>query len=539
MPTEQKVALLSVFNKEGIVEFAKDLISLGWKIVSSGGTAKKISEAGLPVQDVAEFVGGGAILGHKVVTLSREIGAALLANDSPEETAELERIKIPRIELVRVDMYPLKDEIARPGATRESVIEKTDIGGPTMLREAAKGRRIVICDSADQQKTIDWLKDGEPDKDIFITELVAKAEALVADYVLASAKYHGQGKYQGFVGNKFLECLYGENAWQTPAALFSREIKDSLALDNFKVITGTAPSYNNLCDLDRLLQTITHVAAVYELNHGKVPLIAIAAKHGNPCGAAIGTDPVEVIKNMVIGDLIAIHGGLVITNFTIGEAEADALLHHKMEGDKKRLFDGVIAPEFSDPQVFERKNGKCRLISNPALATLGKESLDQAQRFRYVRGGFLCQPNYTYVLDLKDQGIQKIGQANSEQEYAMLLAWAIGSTSNSNTITLVRVADNGAYLISNGVGQQDRVGACALNDYRSGRMHHKTRNAVAYSDSFFPFADGPEYLSNMGIAFVFATSGSINDQSVRDCFGQDGVIFYQLPDKQARGFFGH
>ena len=193
-------ALLSVYDKNGIVDFAKELVGLGWEILASGGTAKALTDAGIPVTDVASLVGGGAILGHRVVTLSREIHAGLLATDSPADVAELAKLNIPRIDLVCVDLYPLKEEIAKPGSTRESVIEKTDIGGPTMIRSASKGRRIVICDPKDRMKVVEWLKAGKPDEHNFINSLCAKSEAVVADYCLTSARYHSQGTLDGQVG---------------------------------------------------------------------------------------------------------------------------------------------------------------------------------------------------------------------------------------------------------------------------------------------------------------------------------------------------
>src|SRR5271154_2229023 len=167
-----KTALISVYNKDGIVDFARQLQDIRYVILSSGGTAKVVAEAGLKVTDVASLVGGGAILGHRVVTLSREIHAGLLARDNAEDRAELEKLKIPFIDLVCVDLYPLREAIGESEKSenrksdserRDMVLEKTDIGGPTMLRSAAKGRRVVICHPTDRQKTIDWLKSGEPE----------------------------------------------------------------------------------------------------------------------------------------------------------------------------------------------------------------------------------------------------------------------------------------------------------------------------------------------------------------------------------------
>lgn len=536
----RKNALLSVYNKDGIVEFARSLVELGWTVYSSGGTAKKIGAAGISVQDVSTLVGGEAILDHRVVTLSREVHAGLLARPLDVDIAELESLGIPWLDLVCVDMYPLMEEIAKPDCTLESVIDKTDIGGPTMLRSAAKGRRIVMCDPADRKHVIQWLRDGEINREEYISELVAKAEATVADYCLASASYHGDGKYAGMIGRKLLTCKYGENAYQTPAALYECNSEDPLALTNFGLVAGDFPSYNNLCDLERLLQTMTHVAATFETNSGEtpyVPLIALAVKHGNTCGAAIGTDTERVVQNMVTGDPLAIFGGLVMLNFPVTENVAETLLSYGMDEGQRRLLDGVIAPSFDDEAIkmLSRKGDKCRFISNPALASLSRASLDSAPRFRYVRGGFLLQPNYTFILNLSDPEVAKYGQATVFQEQDMLLAKAICGTSNSNTITIVK----DGRLIGNGVGQQARVYGAQLALDRAKACKHSVDGACAASDSFFPFVDGAQTLVEAGIKAVISTSASVNDKKVIAYCQENGIALYLIPDKLGRGFFGH
>ncbi len=182
-----KTALLSVYDKKGIDNFARALGALGWNILASGGTAKHLKENSVVCQDIAEFV-GEPILGHRVVTLSREIHAALLSRDTEEDNRELERIGIPRIDLVCVDLYPLEGTI-KAGGAYEEVIEKTDIGGPTMLRSAAKGGRIVISCAEDRVKVFSWLKNGEPDSANFRRWLAGKAELAVSEYCRVSALY--------------------------------------------------------------------------------------------------------------------------------------------------------------------------------------------------------------------------------------------------------------------------------------------------------------------------------------------------------------
>lgn len=537
--SSNKTALLSVYHKDGIVEFSQELVAMGWNILASGGTAKALVAGGVPVQDVAEIV-GPPILGHKVVTLSREVHAGLLASDL--EIEELERLTLRRIDLVCVDLYPLEAEIARPGSTLESVTEKTDIGGPTMLRSAAKGRRIVIGDPADRSPVVQWLMAGRPNQAEYLEELAGKAEMNATAYSLASARYISQGKYDGMVGERVRTCAYGENAWQSNAALYSTGGGDPLALDRFELVAGSPPSYNNLCDVDRLLQTITHIAAAFQANRWVSTTgnaIAVGVKHGNACGAAVAMAPRIALEQMLAGNPVSIFGGLVMVNFPIDEPLAETLVD--AGADRRRLLDGVVAPAFSPAavEILARKKGKCRLLANPYLEQL---TLDRAPRFRYVRGGWLRQPNYTQVMDLLDINLRwyNATEVTHVQHVAALLAWAVGVTSNSNTITLVQnCGSNQCYLIGNGVGQQDRVEAAKLAVRRAQEAGHDTRGAIAYSDSFFPFPDGPQVLVDAGIKLVLTSSGSINDSEVLKTFRNAGVVVGMIPDKLGRGFFNH
>ncbi|MGC9968766.1 MAG: hypothetical protein ABSC29_03510 [Minisyncoccia bacterium] len=532
-----KTALLSVYNKTGIAEFAQALISRGWNILASGGTARVLRLGGVAVRDVGDIV-GKPILGHRVVSLSREVHAALLSRPTSDDEAELARLGLPRIDLVCVDLYPLNAAITDPQATRSSVIEMTDVGGPTMLHSAAKGERIVICDPADRQAVIDWLDAGCPDQESFIDQLDAKADAIVAAYCLISSWFRSGGYFDGLVGALGTECRYGENAWQGPAGLFRKlGENDPLALHKFRVVAGSAPSYNNFCDLDRMLQTVTHITAAFETNAGLLPKIAVAVKHGNCCGASFeSADLLQVVEAMVSGDTRAIFGGLVMTTFPVDLAIAEALVNAHTSGTK-RLLDGVVAPSFEQEaiEVLARKAGKCRLIENRALGMLTAASLNGETRLRQVRGGFLRQPNYTYVINLSDPQVKHVGTVTTRQKLDLLLAWAIGSTSNSNTVTLVKQWQ----LIGNGVGQQDRVGCCELAIKRARDAGHDTEGAVAYSDSFFPFPDGPEALANAGVKAILTSSGSVKDAAVEAVCSAHGVSLIMVPDALGRGFYGH
>ncbi len=539
-------AFFSLTDKTGAVEYAKTLHSAGFGLMSAGGTCKMLDDALLPVLDLAELVGGGAILGHKVLTLSREYAAGELADMlNPKELDELMKLALPFVDLVYCNLYNILDAVFKAEkdpnrlAAVARVTEATDIGGPNMLRAGAKGFRIVINRKCDMEMVLKEI--AETGDVCYATrqELRWRAEAEVTKYTGHSAMFQSAGKFKVITG----ECMFefkGENGPQSPAGLFSAGTKDPLALHNFKVVNGAAPSYNNWCDVDRLLQTMTHIAAGWKLNYGKVPYIAIGAKHGNLCGAAVNDSMVAACRDMVKGDTRAIFGGLIMTNFPINDNQAEMMAMAMPDG--KARFDGVIAPSFTDDAVtiLARAKGKCRIIVNPALEGDGSVILDTTPRFRFTRGGFLTEPNYTFLLDFNDPDLKVYGKRNARIEKSLLLAWGIGCTSNSNTITII----HGSVLIGNGVGQQDRVGAAELAIKRAKDSGHglrlQRRGAnVAFSDSFFPFPDAVQVLIDAGVSAIFSTSGSVNDKVIQDLCVNNGVALYQLPDSKARGFFGH
>ncbi len=532
----ERCALLSVYDKTGIESFARALIEGGWRIYASGGTARALAAAEIATTDVTALVGGSAILGHRVVTLSREIHAGLLARPIPEDLAELDRLGVPFIDLVCVDLYPLAEEVARPGSTAESVIDTTDIGGPALLRSAAKGRRIVVSLPEQRAEVLAWLSEGEPNATEFREALAARAEAVVADYCLTSARYHSRGRFDGLVAEAVRVLKYGENAAQAPAHLLAIATSDPLALERLTLLAGTEPSYNNLAEVARQIQTLTHIAAGFERNFGAVPCIALGTKHGNACGAAVGDSPVDVVRKMVIGDPRAIFGGLVMVNFGLTEELAGEMLTYGVS-DRRRVLDAVTAPSFAPGavQMLSRKGDKCRFLANEALGALGAGSLDASPMLRQVRGGYLRQPNYTWIVDLGSPEVTRLGELSDTQRRDMVLAWAICATSNSNTVTLTH---SGA-LIGNGVGQQDRVGCCELALKRAADAGHEPAGAVAASDSFFPHPDGPQTLIDAGVSAIWATSGSVRDEDTRELCRRQSVALWQAPDSLGRGFFGH
>ncbi len=533
-----KKALVSVTNKTGLVELGKGLVARGFEILSTGGTARVLKEAGVPVTEVADYTGFPEMMDGRVKTLHPKVhGGILSVRSNPEHLASMLEHGMEPIDIVVVNLYPFEETIAKPDVTLAKAIEQIDIGGPAMIRSASKNYEyvVVVVDPNDYRVVLADIEAQGYVSEETRRRLAAKAFHHTAGYDLAIARFVSLGGYDGMIGKRAATCKYGENAWQAPAHLYSIGTSDPLALDKFVVIEGTPPSFNNWCDIDRSLQTVTHIAAVFQANRGSVPDIAIGVKHGNACGACCGNQSRgEILRLALTGDPLAIFGGLIMANFPITE---DVALPLSAEMQSRHiLLDGIVAPSF-DPEaiaLLRRKNDKCRFVVNP---TLNIPSLDFAPRFRHVRGGFLVQPNYTFVLNLKGDEVQKFGGSWEEDEVDLLLAWAIGSTSNSNTITIVRDQT----LLGNGVGQQDRVGAAELAISRVRRSGHSDgcARAVAYSDSFFPFPDAPEALITAGVRTILTSSGSVKDQKTIDLCEELGASLIMVPDALARGFFGH
>ena len=487
----KRVALISVFNKAGIEDIARKLVEMDWAIVSSGGTAKTLAAANIPVIDVAELVGGAAILGHRVVTLSREVHAGLLARQIPEDIAEMEKLGIPFIDMVICDFYPMKDIIAKPGATIDSVVEMTDIGGPTMVRSAAKGNRIVICDAADRQWVLDELKtnDGKLTPE-HLQWMRAKAEQMVSIYTQDSARFHSQGKLDGITIKHEKKLAYAENKCQNPADYFSANDDDPLALHKFTIDAGD-PSYTAMADFNGILEIMCTLSEAFRQWQNKVPYIVIAGKHGNPCGAAIDWDnPAKAIKKALLGDKVAVMGGEVITNFPITDELGQALYAPDAQTDIGRKnwgLDLIVAPAFSLATIeLMGKKEKRRLLSNPLLLDSALPKNEWA--WKPVRGGFLRQKQYPFILTPNNVK-EWVGKPLADDDFAtLLIAWAVCWKASSNTVALAK--DN--MLIGLGCGQQDRIACVRLCLERANRAGHDTEGSFFASDGFFPYAVSEE-----------------------------------------------
>ncbi len=489
-------ALISVFYKEGIEEFAAGLEKLGFDIISSGGTARHLKEKGVRVMDVMALTGLPPILSHRVVTLHPKIHGGILAKQTPEHEKELERYGIPRFHLICVDLYPVWEALAKENATIESVMESTDIGGPAMLRAAAKNHDngvVVICDPFDRQRVLEELqKQGEVSEKLRL-ELAAKVFGLMARYDASIwqflAAQRGEEVLSLFLQH-VSQLAYAENRSQNPADLFALPGDDPLAMTKFNVISGK-PSYISMADGSRILEVLCFIAETFRQWKGKVPHIVVAGKHGNPCGAAIGwQNKFEVIRRALLGDPLAVMGGEVITNFEIDYNLAQTLFETGTGiniGRDKWGLDLILAPSFSEVAIeILGKREKRRLLANPALS----DPFLSPKQWVYqpVRGGFLRQKAPNFILT-PDAIKEWVGEPLSEEDFeSLIIAWAVCWRASSNTVALAK----DRMLIALGCGQQDRVACVQLCLSRAYRAGHCPKESVFASDAFFPYAKGKE-----------------------------------------------
>lgn len=359
------------------------------------------------------------------------------------------------------------------------------------------------------------------------------------------------------VRGEFVRNCKAENAWQGSAGYY-KVSDDPLAHHAFAHVSGPPMGFNMGCDLDRLLQTMTHAVAALEVNRvtswmGGRPQVVVAAKHGNACGAAYDIAAATAASHAMLGDARAVFGGAVMANFHITQEIAAVLVNGSIEKMTGKFIPGksgrrplafVAASGFDEKAVavLRGKSDRITLMQNPELGRLAKEHLDTGLRIRQVRGGFYVQPAYTFVPDLFDPSVEVVGMSLGHKRLAdLVFAWAVGSTSNSNTITIVL----DGRVIANAAGGQDRVGMAELAVLKAHRSvkatdgYARMMGSVAYSDSFFPFSDGPLTLMEGGVHIIFATSGSIRDEEVREVCRKRNASLLLLPDAKARGFFGH
>jgi phosphoribosylaminoimidazolecarboxamide formyltransferase/IMP cyclohydrolase len=505
-------ALISVSDKRGIVAFAQGLTQLGWEIVSTGGTAAALRAAGIAVTTVDQLTGFPEFLDGRVKTLHPAIHGALLARrDLPEHLSAVREQGIVPIDLVAVNLYPFQMTIAQPGSSFEDAVENVDIGGPSMLRSAAKNHVFVlpVVDPTDYPKVLELLRDGGLTPDVR-REFAAKVFAHTSDYDAAIAGYltlpeEGLPRRLGIAMERVQTLRYGENPGQRAALYVTEEPRGMRDLTQRQ---GKELSFNNLLDLDAAMAAV----ACWSTR----PACGII-KHTTPCGIAVAATAAEAFRKARATDPVSAFGSVIAFNTVVDRATALAL------GD---LFvEVVVAPSFHDEAiaVFAAKKA-LRVVELPV--SRGAGSLD----FKRVRGGFLVQDQFQFDPSDQPWTVATDRQPTEREWNDLRFAWAAVAAVKSNAILLAR--DEAAIGI--GAGQMSRVDSVFLAVHKARQAGHDPAGSVLASDGFFPFADGVEQAAAAGVTAIVQPGGSVRDAEVVEAANRHGLAMAMTGHRQFR-----
>lgn len=488
-----KRALISVSDKTGVVDFARALEEMGVEILSTGGTAQILRQAGVRVTLVAEVTGFPEILGGRVKTLHPAVHAGILAERKPEHLNQIGEFGIRPIDLVAVNLYPFKKTIAREGVTLAEAIENIDIGGPAMIRAAAKNHAyvVVVVNPARYTEVIEALRrDGDVSAERRLA-LAQEAFAHTAHYDAAIATYLagftvGVETFPAeaaFPFERVQVLRYGENPHQRAA--FYRDLNArGASVATARQLHGKELSYNNILDLN----------AAFELVCEFTEPAAVIVKHNNPCGVSSRTDLAEAYRLAYAGDPVSAFGGIVACNRPVDGATAAEMA--------KIFLEAVIAPDFTPEalEILTRKANLRLLATGPVEQGAG----DWLQ-MRKVNGGLLVQEADRALFREGDLKVVTAKRPTEEQIAEMAFAFAIVKHVKSNAIVVTK----DRMLLGVGAGQMNRVGAARIALEQAGE---KARGAVLASDAFFPFPDTVEEAARAGIAAIVQPGGSIRDE---------------------------
>lgn len=479
-----KKAIISVSNKSGVVEFAKSLMQLDYELYSTGGTKCALEEANVTVKSVSELTQFPEIMDGRVKTLHPAVHGGILADrNKPEHLEQLSEQHIDLIDMVVVNLYPFQQTVANPDVTEDDAIENIDIGGPTMLRAAAKNFKHVttIVHPSDYNEVIQRIKEHRLDES-YRKSLMIKVFEHTNEYDHAIVSF--------FKGDSE-ELRYGENPQQS--ARFVRTSNSKHTIAGAKQLHGKALSFNNIKDADSALALVKKF---------KEPA-AVAVKHMNPCGVGIGTDIEIAFKNAYDADNQSIFGGIIALNRTVTKDLAETL--HSI------FLEVVIAPKF-DKEALDILTQK----KNIRLLEIDMTIDNREEEFVSVSGGYLVQDKDNYEVSKEEMKVVTDVEPTDAQWEAMLLGWKVIPSVKSNAIIL----SNNKQTVGIGAGQMNRVGAAKIALERAIEIND---NVVMISDGFFPMDDTVELAAKHGIKAIIQPGGSIKDQDSIDMANKHGI----------------
>ena len=509
-------ALLSVSDKTGIVELAQALHAQGVRLISTGGTARLLADQGLPVTEVAEVTGFPEMLDGRVKTLHPKVHGGLLARrDLPEHMAALHRHAISTIDILVVNLYPFEQTVARPGCTLEDAIENIDIGGPAMVRSGAKNWKdvAVLTDAAQYPLVVEELKaSGQVSQKTKFALAVAafnrisNYDAAISDYLSSLQEDGSRSQFPAQANGRFVkiqDLRYGENPHQEAA--FYRDLypaPGSLAVA--QQLQGKELSYNNIADADAAWECVKSFEAP----------ACVIVKHANPCGVAVGKDPLEAYGKAFQTDPTSAFGGIIAFNRALDGAGAQAVA--------KQFVEVLMAPDFT-PEALQVFAGKANVrLLKIALPPGGERAWDKGQNLmdiKRVGSGLLMQTADNRELTLGELKVVTKKQPTQQELQDLLFAWKVAKYVKSNAIVFCK----DGMTMGVGAGQMSRLDSARIASIKAQHAKLTLAGTAVASDAFFPFRDGLDVVVDAGATCVIQPGGSMRDQEVIAAADERGV----------------